>query len=134
LANGLLAAGAIINTYDILDRYIRLGEITRQQAGLQLGVNAIATGGTYLVGEGAAAIVGYYTGAAAGVAWAGVAVGLTALTFEIMVAQGAANNMIEGQAPPEAIWNARDATLDSLLGIFGSNHEDWDNYLYSRLN
>lgn len=133
LSKGILALGAIINTYDILDRYARLGQLTRQQAGYELLTNAGFTVASYGIGEAAAGIVTYYTAAGTPATPVVIAVGtgLAFLTFDLMVTQNTVNNMIEGQSFWQSVGNARNSTLDSLGGIIGKDHEDWDNRLRS---
>jgi RHS repeat-associated protein len=137
ISNGLLVFSAIGNTVDIWGRQSS-GEITPGQAMGETSVNIAATGINYAAGQAGSAVAaaaapatGTATVTSVGVPIV-VAIGLTAFSFDMMVAQGTANNMIEGQSFWPAVWNSRDSTIDEMAGIVGRNHEDWDKFLASQ--
>jgi hypothetical protein len=132
-SNFLLIVNAAANTADIWDRQSS-GQITQSQAEVETGANLAFTGINYVGGEVGASVVAAASaggGATAAGPVTAVAVGLTFFSFDMMVAQGTANNMIEGQPFWPAVWNARDSTIDELGGVVGKNHEDWDKFLGS---
>jgi RHS repeat-associated protein len=125
---GLAIATGMFNQAEIIQR-TQNGELTNNQAWKQTGVNATVTGATAYLGSGGIATgATTISGALQGTTILGVpaasaatpvvlaAVGVTSVAYVAPIAQGTANNMIEGQSFLPAFLDARTEFHNAVIG------------------
>jgi hypothetical protein len=115
---GLPIISGAINQYEIHERQ-QAGQITSREANLETATNiGFTTASVGIGGYGLPAVAGAVETPAGALAFVGVC-----LAYDLTVAQGTVNNMIEGQEVGDAFWNARATTNDRFTFGHGQQLE-----------